>query len=297
MRTITTILHKVLFALSLQIVVYASCYAQNSTIHLEIDLRAAGVTTTGLSDLKFAITAAPSNNSFLWSNDGTASGIPINSVPVDIYDGTFSIDLGSPAMAPLPNNLLQGLDEAYVRIWAVVQGNSIELTPQRLSPQAKAYRAKQLRQATPTDTNFLASWNGNTLVKDSQFNINSGGDVGLGTANPLAKLHIDGAAKVSALQFADGTIQTTAQYFGPPGPQGPVGPPGIAGSQGFPGPQGPPGPTVLTSHFCGQGISNCANVCVSVVATAPAPCTVTSNSGQCSFPGGFLNGKCCVCNP
>ncbi len=37
-----------------------------------------------------------------------------------------------------------------------------------------------------------------------------GGNVGIGEANPQAKLHIGGTAGVDGIKFPDGTIQTTA---------------------------------------------------------------------------------------
>src|SRR5690606_23152028 len=40
--------------------------------------------------------------------------------------------------------------------------------------------------------------------------IKSGGNVGIGTVDPTAKLHIGGTAGVDGIKFPDGTVQTTA---------------------------------------------------------------------------------------
>lgn len=74
------------------------------------------------------------------------------------------------------------------------------------------------------------------------------GNVGIGTANPLAKLDVVGNMRMegigSALIFADGSlVHNRAELIGPQGPAGPTGPQGPTGAQGPAGPTGPSGPT------------------------------------------------------
>ena len=92
-----------------------------------------------------------------------------------------------------------------------------------------------------------------TLVSQVLTIKNSDGNVGIGTTQPGAKLHVAGTAGVDGIMFPDGTLQTTATLQGPAGPTGdtgatgatgPQGPIGPQGEQGDPGPEGPPGSTV-----------------------------------------------------
>lgn len=88
-------------------------------------------------------------------------------------------------------------------------------------------------------------------------------NVGFGTSDPQAALHIGGTAGVDGLMFPDGTLQTTATVAGPAGPagtdglQGELGPQGIqgvVGAQGVMGPQGPMGVTGATGAVGPTGL-------------------------------------------
>ncbi len=72
------------------------------------------------------------------------------------------------------------------------------------------------------------------------------GFTGIGTVNPAEQLDVAGTIRVdTGFEFADGTLQTTADPFGPQGligPDGPIGPTGATGPAGPDGPQGPQGP-------------------------------------------------------
>ena len=147
--------------------------------------------------------------------------------------------------------------------------------------------------------------------------IGDSGNIGIGTINPMDKLDIRGGIAINGSQVinisgswvGDPTGLTGPQ--GPQGLQGPIGPApahewsgtslrfqnpdatwgsytnlqGPQGPQGLTGPQGPPGPTVSTSAVCGRDCS--------CTVTVDSPCTVTSDTGSCSF--GVTGFKCCVC--
>lgn len=70
--------------------------------------------------------------------------------------------------------------------------------------------------------------------------VTTGGLVGIGTTAPTSKLTVNGDLRTNAIRFPDGTLQITANVFGPAGPVGPQGP---TGPQGPAGPKGPKGPT------------------------------------------------------
>ena len=64
--------------------------------------------------------------------------------------------------------------------------------------------------------------------------------------------------------------------------------------------QGQPGPAVHTSAVCFSGKATCADTCGGtdrVVANVEAPCTVTSDTGSCSWRRLRNPGRCCVCAP
>jgi hypothetical protein len=73
------------------------------------------------------------------------------------------------------------------------------------------------------------------------------GNVGIGTANPQAKLDVLGNIRMegigSALIFPDrSVVHNRAELIGPQGPLGPQGPQGPTGATGSQGPTGPTGP-------------------------------------------------------
>lgn len=139
---------------------------------------------------------------------------------------------------------------------------------------------------------------------------------------PTGGLTVDGALKVvgspvprgpkgifvpsltisgSGITFADGTIQNTATLVGPQGPQGPQGVQGVTGTQGTPGAQGAPGTagknaTTKTFAVCTTSQCLCGNglIAETAVNAYESGCSVTSDTGSCSVPGGTA-GACCVC--
>lgn len=134
--------------------------------------------------------------------------------------------------------------------------------------------------------------------------VNDNGDVCIDADcdDPLSRLNVAGEVQSTAggFRYPDGTLQQTAQLIGPRGPrgyeghEGPAGPPGPQGPEG---PQGPPGPVITSVAVCEDHfLSGCS--CVDgwvLVAYAPGPCQITSDTGTCEAIGS--NGSCCVCAP
>lgn len=274
-------------------------FVEAQSIRLAVDYRPLiGTQVNGAFDMTFAITTSPTNNNFLWSNDGTSAGVPLTGYPVNVFSGTFVVELGGNGMAALPSNLLTNVTQGYVRVWVLLAGTPFELPAQNLPGAGTAFSCKSLEQIDPSFTNYLAIWNGSELAATPHIFVSTNGNVGVGISNPLTKLEVAGGLKANYVQFGDNTAQFTAQFQGPPGPPGFQGPPGPQGPQGSVGPAGPPGPAVGTMAVCGTNIPSCANACaVTVISSATAPCTATSSTGSCSQPGGTFNPKCCVCAP
>jgi hypothetical protein len=117
--------------------------------------------------------------------------------------------------------------------------------------------AKKIAAAKSTLVNDMGPWvylNWNFWDNPPNIFSRNTGNVGIGTANPLAKLDVAGDIAVNGIPVIDtsgtwvgvpinGTQgpQGPQGEQGPEGPQGPPGPPGVPGPQGPEGPQGPPG--------------------------------------------------------
>jgi len=79
----------------------------------------------------------------------------------------------------------------------------------------------EIKNTSNTDATLFATTNGNGpalkgeatgsgYAGDFQGRVYVNGNVGIGTTNPAAKLHIGGTAGVDGIRFPDGTLQTTA---------------------------------------------------------------------------------------
>lgn len=102
------------------------------------------------------------------------------------------------------------------------------------------------------------------------------GNVGIGTAAPLAKLDVLGNVRIegtgSALVFADGSVvHDRTELIGPQGPAGPQGPIGATGPAGPTGPTGLQGPT---------GANGVGHAYVDIIGGASAAPVTLDNSGN-----------------
>jgi len=115
------------------------------------------------------------------------------------------------------------------------------VTPQLISACSNSIKD----QANPSGKCLKAGSNpvlGRLYPLSQDLNLDSSGNVGIGTTQLSGRLTVAGVVKTSGgLEFPDSTVQTTATLPGPAGPDGP------AGSQGPTGPVGPPGQNGLAS--------------------------------------------------
>jgi hypothetical protein len=83
---------------------------------------------------KFAVVNAAGDTTY-WSNDGTASGEPVNAVALTVSNGLFNVLLGDTSldnMTALPATAFDGT-ERYLRVWFSSDGSSFDL----LSPDRR----------------------------------------------------------------------------------------------------------------------------------------------------------------
>ena len=186
-------------------------------------------------------------------------------------------------------------------------------------PQATMFA---LRNTTADNINYRFSLlTGDANSASELLSITKAGNVGIGTINPTARLHIAALPQGNYIQAGDafrvasnGDVFVRGQLLagtpgsagpqgpqgpqgpkgdpGPVGPQGPTGAQGVAGPSGPAGPQGPAGQPVSTFAICGSSC-NCNGG--RLITDVAAPCTVTSNTGQCGATN--LPNRCCVCSP
>jgi hypothetical protein len=155
--------------------------AQPAAVSYQGQLMRDGVPFQGTAQFKFAIVWISEGTTTLWSNDGTSQGggAPQSSVPLTVDQGVFSVLLGGTGMVPLTSDLLQGVDDADLRVW-VDTGTGFE----QLSDQPIASSAFSLHSAT---------------AERALFGFTAGGIV---------------HSTQGGFQFPDGSVQTTASAGG-----------------------------------------------------------------------------------
>ncbi len=90
-----------------------------------------GVPHNGSGYFKFAVVDAAGTTSY-WSNDGTASGEPVNAVELTVSNGLFTVLLGDSGMNALTADVFDG-SERYLRVWFCqsATGSFVQLAPDR----------------------------------------------------------------------------------------------------------------------------------------------------------------------
>lgn len=146
-------------------------------------------------------------------------------------------------------------------------------------------------------TEFLDSYTvGNSPIFDHL------GNIGIGTANPQAKLDVLGNVRMegigSALIFPDGSVvHNRAELIGPQGPQGlqgPQGPTGATGPAGPTGPTGPQGPAGVGHAYVTSGSADFSNNQATVASlTIPAGSYLIFGRGQLyNYDGSDQHANC-----
>jgi hypothetical protein len=114
-------------------------------------------------------------------------------------------------------------------------------------------------------TGMIIFANGGSATPEERMRIFHNGNVGIGTANPTAKLEVDGQVKINGgtpgvgkvlTSDANGLATWATVPAGPAGPQGPAGPTGAtgpAGAVGATGPAGPAGPAGVIANGSAAG--------------------------------------------
>jgi hypothetical protein len=205
---------------------------------------------TGNVTLKFAIYAAPSGGSALWSETQTAT----------LDSGFFSLQLGE--VTALPSSVFDGT----TRYLGVTVNNDPEMTP-RESMTSVPY-ALIADNATGDITPHTVAVTGYGQVIDNVGNwtgkptglIGPTGPQGpMGPTGPQGPVGAPGGTGAQGPQGVQGPVGATGAQ-GATGPQGPQGIQGVQGPQGNQGPQGVQGPA-------GPGVANFIVRSNSVVST------------------------------
>jgi len=195
-----------------------------------------------------------SNGSHLFYNSGNV-GIGTNHplTPLDV-EGDFFVH-NAPNGLTISESIGQGDGQLNYSNDIGITGTSeftIKFSPQWNNSSGTAERARiSMTKKDNNDDSYISFRTASTdpLIIGpplERMRIDSNGNVGIGTENPIAKLHVAGNAGEDGIMFPDGTLQTTASLTGPQGQKGDTGPQGPIGLTGPQGPKGDTGPIGLT---------------------------------------------------
>jgi hypothetical protein len=234
----------------------------------------------------------------------TASGVTPDwseTQSVVVSQGSFSVQLG----VSIP---LSGVNFSNPLFLGIQVGTDPEMTPrQALGSVPYAFRARSAETADGVAPGSIKAVDIGQLCSDSEvllFRAASGWGCGtspvgpLGPAGPAGPIGSIGFTGFPGIPGPLGPIGLQGQRGarGPTGLQGLLGPQGSVGSTG---PQGLTGTPVGTIAIClprptGSG-TQCSLICTgAVVSQSAGPCSVSSQTGQCTVVG---FGRCCVCRP
>ena len=149
-----------------------------SQMNYQGQLKTAAGLFTGTAQMKFAIV---DGTTWLWSNDstGSASTPPSTSVSVPVSNGLFTAMLGATPMKPLGSGVFATASSPVLRVWVSTGGAYEQLSDQALGSVPFALQGGAVAGVWST--------NGSDVYRTT-------GNVGIGTANPQAQLHLAGGS-------------------------------------------------------------------------------------------------------
>jgi hypothetical protein len=170
--------------------------AQPTAFTYQGQLKDAGSLASGSYDMVFRLFDA--------EIDGTQLGTDQAAPGTAVADGLFTatIDFGA------------GLFDGPPR-WLEIEVNTIVLSPrQALTSTPYAQRAIDSQTCSIAQSSYSADYAYAPWVPSGTDLYYTGGNVGVGTATPTARLEVAGEAGVDGIKFPDGSLQTTAAIGG-----------------------------------------------------------------------------------
>ncbi|HVR36358.1 MAG TPA: hypothetical protein VMS21_10970 [Methylomirabilota bacterium] len=163
----TSILSALIGSLAMTATLNAQVVPNQLSYQGHVAVNGNGFNTSG--DFKFALVDSSGTTS-LWSNDGTATGEPTSSVPIDVDHGFYSVLLGDtnlPNMIPIPPSVFTN-PAVHLRIWFDDgQHGSQLLTPdQAISSVGYAMMAEQVPDGSITAEKFAPDSIGESAIAD-----------------------------------------------------------------------------------------------------------------------------------
>jgi len=224
-----------LLPLLLLAVLAAPGAAQPDQVAYQGRLEANGQLHTGTAWFKFAIV---DGGTTLWSHDGssTTGDEPATALALATTEGVFSVRLGDTGagQVALGAPALSASGDAVLRVWVDTGSGFEQLTDQPLSSAPFALQSDAARRSLgdfqvggkltatsevqvgtvlrfPDDTTMATAATGggadaDWVVDGDDLYSAPTGNVGIGTATPLERLHVDGSGR---FDFANGRIEIT----------------------------------------------------------------------------------------
>lgn len=227
----TSFRKQLVFVLTAMLLLAGVAAAQPSVVSYQGQLNVNGTPFTGNASFKFVILCGANS---AWSNDGTSTGggEPSASVSLPVAQGVFSVLLGDPSlsMIALTGNLINSCILPKLRVWVDSGSGFEQLSDQPLASSPFALKAAFVNNAIGTfkvtdGTNTTISLSGSTgqvaaasvrfndgsvqttaatgTGADGDWTINGNdmsagvtGNVGIGTAAPDRKLHLNGGTDI-----------------------------------------------------------------------------------------------------
>lgn len=165
------------------------------------------------------VTTASVGNAFIKNDTALQSGANLNISGNGFFGGNVGIGTTMPATPLEVNGLLRstrnGQAAQYLQLWGG-DSASIRLTAQSTAAAEKPLLIQNLSgEATPGVFNTIQFQTGTTAAPATKMIIDKDGDVGIGTNNPLFRLHVDGGLNGAVLgESQNDTAVGGTSFFG-----------------------------------------------------------------------------------